>query len=82
MICEEFERKRFLGPLQERMNRILYKFSRRYKNPAVFQFDKNGEDLSITMSGIWGNGTSQHFVNFMGIMQILEIIITNMICLF
>lgn len=54
MICEEFEQKRFLGSLQEKMNRILYKLSRKYKNPGIFKIDKNRIDLDVAMSCFMG----------------------------
>jgi hypothetical protein len=54
MFYEELDEKRFLGPLQEKMDKILYKLSRKYKNPAVFPLYKDGEDLGIIMSCIVG----------------------------
>ena len=49
-----FINKHFSGTLQDKLNSILYKLSRKYKNPAVFQLNKDGEDLGLIMSGIWG----------------------------
>ena len=62
----DLTKKYFDTKLQKQLNDILYKLSRRYKNPAVFQFDKDGEDLSITMSGIWGKWDESAFCEFYG----------------
>lgn len=50
-------REYFEGQLQEEMNKVLYKLSRKYKNPAVFPLHKE-DNLGIIMScisGKWDN---------------------------
>ncbi len=62
----DFIDKHFSGTLQDKLNKILYKLSRKYKNPAVFQLNKDGEDLSLIMSGIWGIWDESVFCEFYG----------------
>jgi hypothetical protein len=47
-------KKYFGSQLQDKMNRVLYRLSRKYKNPAVFPLHKDGEYLGIIMSCISG----------------------------
>ena len=54
ILQKEAEKERFQNLYQEKLNNVLYKFSRKHKNPAVFPLYKDGPFMGIILSCIGG----------------------------